>query len=382
MIYLDNSATTRIKPKEVIKALVDGVTKFSANPGRSGHKLSLITSEKIFEVRKKFSEFINAEKPEHIIFTQNCTESLNLAILGTAQKGGHVIISCNEHNSIARPIFELEKQGIISVSIVSAKNGYCISKEDIIPLIQPNTYLIALNHVSNVNGDTCNIKEIGELCFKKCILFLVDSAQSFGHVKYDMQKDHIDMLAIAPHKGLYSPQGIGVLAFSLRADIKPIKFGGTGTESLNLFQPKDYPESLESGTLATANIIAMQEGLNFVENNFNKINTKIDDLATYVLFELKKIPNIKTYTHSSNVHFGVISFNIGDIDSGEVTNILSEDFNICVRGGLHCAGLKHKALDTVNQGTVRVSISYFNTFSECEYFIKCVKKIESRFYSK
>ena len=374
-IYFDNSATTYTKPKEVIKALADGASIYSANPGRSGHKLSQKVAEKVFDVRNMLCEFLNADKPEHIIFTQNCTDALNLGILGTVQQGGHIICSCNDHNSLARPIFELEKRGIVEITVVTPKNRAMLTAQDIEPHIKPNTYLVAINAVSNVNGDSADLKSIGELCAKHCLLFLVDCAQSAGHVKIDMQKYHIDMLALAPHKALYSPQGIGVFAFGVRAKVMPIRFGGTGTSSIDILQPTEYPEGLESGTLATPNILALGEGLKFVQSNFERINTKIDDLATYLLFELSRIENVIVYTTSQNIHYGVIGFNIKNIDSTTLATKLSEDYNIYVRGGLHCAGLKHKALGTVDSGITRISLSYFNTFSECEYFIKVIKKL-------
>ncbi len=379
MIYFDNSATTYTKPKEVVKAFLDGVTTYSANPGRSGHSLSMLAGEKVFNVRQQLCDFLGSDKPEHIIFTQNCTDALNLGVLGTAVKGGHIILSCDAHNSLSRPIFELEKQGLVEVSIATPKIRGTLTASDISPLIKPNTYLVAVNHVSNVNGDTALIKEIGELCLKHCILFLVDCAQSAGHIKIDMQREHIDMLALAPHKALYAPQGIGVFAFGVRANVKPIRFGGTGTASLDVYQPSEYPECLESGTLATPNILALGEGIKFVQENFNKINKKIDDLSTYLLFELSKIENIKTYTLSNNACFGVIGFNVANIDSNDIATELSSKYGICVRGGLHCASLKHKQLNTVNQGIVRISLSYFNTFTECENFIKVIKKIARQY---
>lgn len=375
MIYFDNSASTFVKPKEVIKSTIDAMVSYSANPGRSGHMLSLKAGEKVFEVRQQVANFLNAPKVENIIFTQNCTDALNMAVLGTMQKGGHIIVCSNAHNSLSRPIFELEKQGLVNITVVSPQNDKNLCASDIEPHIKPNTYLIAVNYVSNVNGDIADINSIGELCAKRCILFLVDCAQSAGHLKIDMQASHIDMLALAPHKALYSLQGVGIFAFSVKANPKPIRYGGTGTESLNLYQPIEYPESLESGTVSTPNIISLGAGIKFVENNFSEINKKIDDLATYLLFELDKIEGVTLYTNPQNSHFGVIGFNINNLDSVQVAEILSSRYNICVRGGLHCAGLKHKQLNTINQGIVRVSLSYFNTFSECEYFIKCIKKI-------
>lgn len=379
MIYLDNSATTQTKPKEVLKAFSDGLSLFSANPGRSGHIASMKAGEMVFNVRNQLCNFLGLNNPSHVIFTQNCTDALNLGILGTVQKGGHVICSCNDHNSLARPIFELKKQGIIDVTVVNPKNRGMLRASDIEPHIKPNTYLVAINHVSNVNGDCALVREIGELCIKKCLLFLVDCAQSAGHEKIDMERDHVDLLTLAPHKALYAPQGIGVFAFGIRPNVLPIRFGGTGTESISLYQPKEYPECLESGTLATPNICALGAGLKFVKDNFEKINKKIDDLATYLLFELSKIDNIKTYTLADNVHFGVIGFNIANADSTEIADVLSSKYGICVRGGLHCAGLKHEQLNTIEQGIVRVSLSFYNTFTECEYFVKVIKKLAKQY---
>ena len=379
MVYFDNSASTYVKPKEVYKATMQALYDFSANPGRSGHFLSMVAGEKIFNVRQNLCKFLNNDKPENIIFTQNCTEALNLAVLGTAIKGGHIICSCNDHNSLARPIFELERQGIVEVTVVKPKNQEILTASDIEPHIKKNTYLIAVNHVSNVNGDLADIHSIGELCAKRCILFLVDCAQSAGHIKIDMQKDHIDMLALAPHKALYAFQGVGVFAFSIKAQPKPIIYGGTGTESINVYQPTEYPECLESGTLSTPNILALDAGLSWTIKNFEKINKKIDELSTYLLFELQKIENVITYTSPENVCFGVIGFNVKNADSQEIATMLSDEFGYCVRGGLQCAGLKHKSLNTVEQGVVRVSLSYFNTFTECENFVSIIKKIASRF---
>lgn len=375
MFYLDNSASTFIKPKEVIKETLNAVHNHSANPGRSGHKLSLKTGEKIFNIRKNICNFFNCSKIENVIFCQNCTDALNMAVLGTVQKGGHVICSCNDHNSLARPLFELKKQGLIELTVVEPKLKHVLTTSDIEPHIKTNTYMVAINHVSNVNGDMADITSIGELCAKKCLLFLVDAAQSAGHIKIDMQKQHIDMLAVAPHKGLYSLQGIGIFAFSVKAEPKPIRYGGTGTESINLYQPTNYPESLESGTVATPNIFSVGAGIDFVTKNFEAINKKIDDLSTYLLFELNNIAGVTTYTSPINVHLGVVAFNIDGMDSGEVASILSDEFNICVRGGLHCAGLKHKSLGTIECGVVRASLSFFNTFTDCNMLVKAVKKI-------
>ena len=201
MIYLDNSATTRTKPKQVLKAVNLGLTKYSANPGRGGHDASIQTAMVVEEVREKVKNFVNAPKTQNIIFTSGCTEALNLAILGTAQKGGHVVCTSNEHNSVSRPLYHLADQGIISLDIATPANNDKLTREDIEKHIKPSTYLVCVNHVSNVDGMVADIESIGELCMEKCILFLVDGAQSAGHIKLDMQKQHIDLLALAPQIG-------------------------------------------------------------------------------------------------------------------------------------------------------------------------------------
>lgn len=374
MIYLDNSATTYPKPKEVLTAVAESFRKFGANPGRSGHSFSVKTAMKIAETRANICDFVGAETPENIVFTSNCTEALNLAILGTCQKGGHIICTANDHNSTLRPIFELKEKGLVEVSVASPSKPNVLDLEDIEKLVKPNTYLICCNHISNVDGMECDIDSIGKFCFEKCITFLVDGAQSVGHKKIDMTKQHIDMLAIAPHKGLYSPMGVGVLAFNSKTKILPIKFGGTGTDSFSVNQPQNPPECYESGTLPTPNIIGLNAGLNFAKQNFNIIKEKFDDLTTYLNFELSNIKNIKVFTHPDNAN-GILAFNIADMQSSEVADILDQKFGIMVRSGLHCAPLKHRSLGTIEQGTVRVSLSYFTTFDEILKLIRAVKKI-------
>lgn len=371
MIYFDNSASTYTKPKEVITKVVEGLTKFSANPGRSGHKLSMLSALKVEEVRQKVCKFINAEQ---IAFTENCTDALNLAIQGTLIPNGHVICTVNDHNASVRPLFEMQKKYGLDISIASPKNKGILTLDDILPLIKPNTYMICLNHMSNVDGEIADIKSIGEYCYENCLTFLVDAAQSAGHLEIDMKKNYIDLLALAPHKGLYAPQGVGVLAYSKKAKLAPIRFGGTGTEGENVYQPLGTIETFESGTLPTPNIMGLGAGIDFVNNHFDDINEKIDDLSTYINYELSNINGVKVYTHPNN-SYGVIGFNIKDYGSTDVSQILSDKFGICTRGGLHCAGLKHKFLGTIEQGIVRVSLSYFNTFSECQKLVKAVKQI-------
>ena len=371
MIYLDNSATTFYKPKAVIKAVQNALTVFPANPGRSGHQESLKAAMVIEKTREKLSEFVGAERPEKVIFTQSCTDALNLAILGSVVEGGHVICTINDHNSCLRPLFELQNAGKITVSVASPSKPHILSAEDISPLIRENTYMVCVNHLSNVDGMPADIDAIGELCAEKNITFLVDGAQSIGHIKIDMLKQHIDFLALAPHKGLYAPQGIGSLVMSSHVKPIPLRYGGTGTDTFSLLQPTNLPEYYESGTLSTPAISGLGAGLDFVNENFTNIAEKLEDLTTCLHYELSRL-DTEIYTHPDNA-FGVLSFNINRIDSRTVGTFLDEKYGICVRAGAHCAPLKHKNIGTEELGTIRVSLSYFNTYSEIEKFVRAIK---------
>lgn len=373
MIYFDNSASTLVKPKEVQQMVNLAMNKFSANPGRSGHRQSLLTGSEVENVRQNLADYFCFSNPERVIFTQNCSDALNLAILGSAKQNGHVICTENEHNSSLRPLQYLKEKGIINYTIVSQSEKKGITKNDIEKNILPNTYLIICNHISNVNGDKAEIEEIGKLCQSKNILFLVDGAQSAGHEEINMEKFKIDMLAIAPHKGFYSLQGLGVLLLSEKANISPIRFGGTGTNSLELNQPSILPERFEVGTLPTPAILGLGGGLIFVKNNYKEIREKLEDLTTFLHYELSKLP-IKIYTHPDNAN-GVLSFNIPSLHSNEVCSILNEKWGICTRGGYHCAPKKHQSLSTLETGTVRVSFSYFNSINEVQKLLGAVKNI-------
>lgn len=373
MIYLDNSASTFIKPREVIKAVEESLLHFSANPGRSGHNASIRTAMLVEETREKVAKHFGCKDPSHVIFTVNCTQALNTAILGLARSGGHVICTENEHNSVLRPLEHLKTHGKIDYSIAFQGEKNCIDESSIKACLQPNTYMVICNHISNVNGDKADIKSIGEFCKQHGLIFVLDCAQSAGHEIIDMEENNISMLAIAGHKGFYSPQGIGALVVNCENMPEPLLFGGTGTNSLELFQPDIYPERLESGTLPTPAIAGLNAGIDFVESHFAEIQNKIDDLTTFVNYELRKL-GVDVYTQPENSH-GVIAFNIPSLSSNEVATMLNEHWEICVRGGYHCAPMKHKALGTLESGAVRVSISYFNTFTDVQRLIGAVKTI-------
>lgn len=371
MIYFDNSASTLIKPKSVQKAVLNALNYYTANPGRSGHKQALKTALKVEETREVVARHVGTT-PENIIFTLNCTDALNLAILGTFKRDGNVVCTINEHNSVLRPLEHLKRQSPdFSYTVAEQSGKLGIVWEDIEKVLLPNTYMVVCNHISNVNGDIADIETIGNNLKERGILFLVDGAQSGGHFVYNMKETGISMLTLAGHKGFYAPQGVGCLAVCGDFELNPLRFGGTGTNSLELNQPETSPEKFESGTINTPAILGFCEGIKFVEDNFKSIQAKLEDLTTYLHYELSKLP-MEIYTKTENTN-GVFAFNIPNINSTEVANYLNEKWEICVRSGYHCAPLKHKSLNTLESGIVRVSLSFFNSYQEVEKFVFAIK---------
>lgn len=369
MIYFDNSASTLLKPKNVQRAVLSALTTFSANPGRSGHIEALKSAMEVEKVREKLKKYTNADE---VIFTGGCTHALNLAILGFCREG-HIVCTENEHNSVLRPLEHLKENYNVTYSVAKQANKKGITWQDIEKEIKNDTKLVICNHISNVNGDVAEIEDIGYHLKEKGIAFLVDGAQSGGHFHYDMKKMGIDMLIFSPHKGFYSPQGVGVLLKNDKINLSPILFGGTGTNSLELHQPNFSPEKYESGTICTPAILGFGAGIDFVEENFVNIKEKMEDLTTYLHYEFSKLP-IEIYTSTENAN-GVFAFNIPNMNSNEVATYLNDKYEICVRGGYHCAPFKHKALGTIEQGAVRVSFSIANTFQEVERLNLAIKHL-------
>lgn len=374
MIYFDNSATSFNKPISVKKAVCFAMERLTANPGRSGHDLSIEVGQMVFETRELVKKFFNAQNHQ-MIFTKNCTEALNLALFGSLKSGDHVITSCYEHNSVLRPLERVKAFGVEQTILDCDLMDFHLQFEG---YIRPNTKMVAITGMSNVTGESPNLEEIGAICKKHGLIFLVDGAQSSGHLKIDLQKMNIDMYAFAGHKGLYAPTGIGGLIVSNRLNLEPLLFGGTGSESNNLNQPTDFPEGFEAGTLPTIAISGLKAGVEFVEKNFEKIIKIEENLSKYMQNRLKNIKNLKIY--SSNLSKNVFSFNIPQIDSSVLADILNKQYSICVRAGLHCAPLVHKKLGSLKTGAVRLSLDFYNTKQEIDYFIQSVEQIvESNF---
>lgn len=372
MIYLDNSASSINKPDEVVNALVVACRYFSANPGRSSHSLALRCARMVASARKKITEFVGLSDG-NIIFTDNCTGALNLATLGFVKKRCHIITSIFEHNALLRPLFALERANMITLSIAKPENSTFLTVDDIIPLFRPDTALVAIGHISNVTGAVAPLFAIGQECRRRGITFLVDGAQSVGFCPVDMDKNNIDMLAIAPHKSLRAITGVGVLAVRNGVSLRPIKFGGTGYSSLSKIQPRDIPDGFESGTLPTAPICALLKAVERKSRCLEKERLSIVRLSRYFYDKICKINGVKPYCSCADN--GIISFNIGDLPCAKVAEILSEQYDIATRSGLHCAPLIHQFLNT--GGTVRISIGCTNTISELDFTLRAIGEIAS-----
>ncbi len=367
MIYLDNSATSFVKPKIVKDAVIRALNTLTANPGRSGHYLSQNIAQQVFETREKLKKFFNAPNHE-VVFTKNCTEALNLALRGFLKSGDHVITTCYEHNSVLRTLKSMENMGVeVTIMDCSLKDFAHVFEQK----IKQNTTLVVTTHVSNVTGEITDVKTVGKLCKKHGINYLVDGAQSCGHLEVDLQNSNITFLTFSGHKGLLSITGVGGLIVKKGTKLNPLIFGGTGTDSKNLVQPTDFPEGYESGTLPTIPIVSLSAGLDFLTKNFNKIKQKESSLSLYTYSELKKLPFVELYSTENSTN--VFAFNIIGQDDAVVSNELNEKFNICVRAGKHCSPLIHQKLGT--SGAVRVSVDFNNTKKEIDALIFALKHI-------
>ena len=371
MIYLDNAATGGFKPSAVLEVSKNVLKYLSANPGRSGHRLSVTGAELVYRSRKTVSKAFNCPT-ERVIFTKNCTEALNMAIFGTLQNGDHVITTVYEHNSVLRPLYHLQNLGIITLDIVSSGENEDIVSE-ISKKITPKTSLIAVTSASNVTGEVMPIERIGILAKDNGIKFLVDGAQGGGHVKIDMKKYNVNILTLACHKGLYGIMGSGILAFDQDTEILPLNYGGTGIDTFNQFQPDDYPERLESGTLNLPAISAISEGVEYAMKNLNNFSKNLELATEKLITALSGISGVKIYSKPNPV--GIVSFEIQDVDSASVAQILNDKYDIAVRSGFHCAPLIHKHLKTDKSGLVRISLAVQNTTGELNYLVKAVREI-------
>lgn len=375
-IYLDNAATSFPKPPSVVKAVNNAILKYGGNPGRGTNRMAVESYRQIFRVRESVADFFGISDSSRVIFTSNATEALNLAIKGLGIESGEVITSPMEHNSVIRPLAVLSSRGIKIKKIPASERGE-IAPDDVKKLITKKTKLAVFTHSSNVLGTIIPIKEIGRICRENGVIFLVDAAQSAGHIPVDVSSSAIDLLAAAGHKGLFGIQGTGFLYISTDIKLNPLKEGGTGSYSENEFQPEVLPDRFESGTLNTPGIVSLGAGINYLRRKgIKKIAEKERNLLKMLLEGLKSIKNVKIYgMEGVNGRLGVVSININKVDPLRASEILDRRFGIISRAGLHCSPDTHRLIGSYPEGTLRLSPGCLNKAGDIESIVKSVAYI-------
>lgn len=379
MINFDNSATTFPKPRSVKAASATALEKYGGNPGRGGHAISLASANAVFRARENIADFFGAS-PENVVFTLNCTHALNLAIKGVLKPGDHVIISSFEHNSSARPVHALSRSGV-KYSIAEVFPESALTVESFRSLIRPDTKAIVCTIGSNVTGQIMPFLELGMLAEKHGLCFIADGAQACGVIPVKLS-DGINILCTAGHKALYGPTGTGLLISDGKFPITPIMEGGTGSASIELEQPDFLPDSLESGTVNTAGIIALNAGVDFVRKlTLKKIFTHETALCRQFISGISDLDSVIIYRERNANYLPIVLFNIKGMPSDETASALN-DMGFALRGGLHCSGLAHKSLGTLPNGGVRFAPSVMNSSAEVAKLVSAVRKLAASYNKK
>ena len=375
MIYLDNAATTLQKPQCVIDAVVQAMTSMG-NAARGAHEGALSASRMVYEARCKAAALFGCPRPEHVVFTANSTEALNIAISGIFRSGDHVITTDLEHNSVLRPLYRLEKQGIIRLSFVPADRQGRPDYAAFAALIQPNTRAIICTHASNLTGNIVDLAAVGKIARQHGLLFVVDASQTAGAVPIRMEEIGIDILCFTGHKALMAPQGTGGLCIREGVEIRPFKVGGSGVHSYDKEQPNAYPTRLEAGTLNVHGLAGLSAALDYLASvGMDAIGKKEQDLMRRFYEGVSQIEGVTVYGDFRSPRTAVVALNIRDYDSGAVSDALYEEYGIATRSGAHCAPRMHQALGTADRGAVRFSFSWFNTEDDVDQAVEAVSEL-------
>ena len=363
LIYLDNAATSYPKPPEVYSEVVKSLVQYGGNPGRGAHRLSMAAAEKIYECRELAAELFGVSDAERVFFTLNATHGLNTVIKGLLRRGDHVLISDMEHNAVYRPIYKMAKKGHVSYDVFKS---FCGDPQrsasricgDIVRRLKKNTRLVICTHSSNICSLTMPIREIGELCKRAGVLFVVDAAQSAGRERISVDELHIDALCVPGHKGLYGIQGCGMVVLGKGISLDTLTEGGNGVDSLEGGMPDFSPERYEAGTLPTPAIAGLCEGLRFIRSiGEDTVAERENALYRQARDRLSELRGVKLYL--PEYEGSTLLFNIDGIPADRVGELLNAK-GICVRSGYHCTALGHRTLGTSEVGGVRVSFGVFN----------------------
>ena len=375
MIYLDNAATTLHKPPQVMDAVVRAMTAMG-NAARGAHGGALEASRTVYNTRVKLARLFGCPRPDHVIFTANSTEALNIAISGLIRPGDHVVTTDCEHNSVLRPLYRLEERGAV-LDIAPADRLGRVACEDLEALLRPDTRAVVCTHASNLTGNVLDIARIGEMARRRGALFIVDASQTAGALPIDMEAMGVDVLCFTGHKGLMGPQGTGGLCVRPGVEIEPWKVGGSGVHSYDRRQPREYPTRLEAGTLNGHGIAGLSAALDFLQEvGVEAIEAKERALMDRFYQAVSAMDGVTVYGDFSQARrSAIVALNIRDYDSAAVSDELSETYGIATRPGAHCAPRMHRALGTTDRGAVRFSFSWFNTQDEVDEAIRAVGQL-------
>lgn len=375
MIYLDNAATTLQKPPQVIDAVVRAMNTMG-NSARGTHDGALASSRTIYDTRSKLAALFNCARADHVVFTANSTEALNMAICGTLRPGDHVISTDLEHNSVLRPLYRLQEECGVALSFVPADHAGNLDYDEFARLLCPQTRAVVCTHASNLTGNAVDLVRVGEFARQNGLLFLVDASQSAGVLPIDMERMHIDILCFTGHKSLMGPQGTGGLCLREGVEIAPWKVGGTGVQTYSRTQPTQLPVLLEAGTLNGHGIAGLNAALDFLrDTGIDAIRAHETALMRHFYEGVRGIDGVTVYGDFSRERTAVVALNLRDYDSGEISDALSEDYGIATRPGAHCAPRMHQALGTVEQGAVRFSFGWYNTENDVDAAIRALKEL-------
>ena len=375
MIYFDNAATTMRKPDCVVQAVTEALCSMG-NSGRGVHEGALSASRIIYDSRIALAELFGAESPERIAFAANSTQVLNIAIKGVLNPGDHVITTVLEHNSVLRPLYELEERGV-QLTILPADKAGNVRYEDFEREIRPNTRAIVTTHGSNLTGNLLDIGRLGGIAKKYGLLYIVDASQTAGVFDIDVQQMHIDILCFTGHKGLLGPQGTGGLYVRDGVEVRPLLSGGSGVQTYLRSHPAQMPTALEAGTLNGHGIAGLGAAVRHIlDTGMETIRQKEQALMWEFYTQVRQIPGITVYgDFSTQNRCPIVTLNVRDYDSGEVSDALASEYGIATRPGAHCDPLMHKALGTVEQGAVRFSFSHYNTEEEINFAVSALREL-------
>lgn len=378
MIYFDHAASSWPKPETVSQAMLEAVAEYGANPGRGGHQLANQASQVIRQTRQLLADLFQIEDPKNMLLCPSATHALNQAIKGFKWKKGDKVVSTSyEHNAVRRPLEYIKKEYGVEIKYIQVDHNGQVDLAELDALIDEDTKLLALTHVSNLTGAILPLEEIGRMAQLKNVPLLVDASQSAGFIPIDVQKMGISMLAFAGHKGLYGPQGTGGLYVASEIDLEPLLHGGTGSQSEAKDQPLERPARYESGTLNTPGIAGLGAGVKFLlEQGIERVYRKKQELVDYAIEKMNELDGVELYGPDRGVKRApVLAFNVSGIDGQELAHLLDQHYQIATRAGLHCAPLAHESIKTVDRGAVRVSFGYSNTIEEIDRMIQALKEI-------